>query len=367
MRKLFILTIFILANISAFAQRTKVEYAQPVNSVVRINPYSAARTTAIGDTSILSNINPLDTLTIYPVSPGDTNGYVTGTNSYNDLAFAERYNINGPDSSVMVLGLLAEFAGKVNPASGKMVTFTIWDDLGTSQIISLNTSYNGFPGNILDTLSAGITGLGIGATVDTFKKFMFAAPGHSLSSFFAGYSINYNFSTLDGDTIGLVCSKNGYRMGGSFTTNQVINDFGDTLYDTIINVQNATMESDNNWYDNYTQNDSIYNNLAIFPIVVIAPTGINSITRNNLTFFGNYPNPACDNTNIKFSLAGSADVTLQIMDMNGSILNSIKQNSLTSGIHLIPLNTANMPSGDYLYLILTSGGDGLAGKMTVVH
>ena len=368
MKKIVILTIVILSGICCFAQTKKAIYAQPVSSIEGTRSYpGVARTTAIGDTLLLSNINPLDTLTIYRVGAGDTDGYATGTNSWNDIAFAERYNITGQDSSVMVLGVVAEFAGKVNPASVKTITLTLWDDQGSSQMISSTTSYNGFPGNILDTVSVSIKNIGIGTTMDTLKHFLFATPAQSLGSFFAGYSINYGFSALDGDTIGLACSKNGHRMGDSFTVKQVITDFGDTLYDTLINVQNATLEADNAWYDNFTQNDSLYNNLAIFPLVAILPSDVKGITRNNLTFFGNYPNPANANTNIKFSLAENTGITVQIMDMNGRVLNSIKQDNLAAGAHIVPVNTANMPFGDYLYLVRTSGGDGIAGKMTVIH
>ena len=134
----------------------------------------------------------------------------------------------------------------------------------------------------------------------------------------------------------------------------------------MINVQNATMESDNTWYDNYTQNDSLYNDLAIFPIVKIGgPTSV-GITKKNLTFFGNYPNPATDQTNIRFSLAAGTDVTIQVMDMTGKTLKIITQNKLAAGEHIIPVDISGFAAGNYLYLVHTADGAGVASELTVL-
>jgi len=367
MKKIVILVIITLLGINCFAQRKKTAYPQPVQSVDESSRTfaSGARTTAVGDTIMLSNISAADILTLYAA---DSGGCVTGTDFYNDYAFAERYDFNGNDSSMVVLGVFAEFSGKVNPASAKTVTFGLWGQ-SVPFIISATLSYNGFPGSLLDTVNAPITQIGIGTSVDTLKEYLFATPIAQSTSFFVGYNIAYNYATLDGDTIGLVSSKNGERVGSDYTAS-LNRTLVDSAYDTVINVQNATMQSDYNWYDNYTQNDSLYNNLAIFPIVVIntpVVSGVKGITRNNLTFFGNYPNPANNSTSIKFSLADDETVTIQIMDMSGHTLNMIQQGMLATGTHVVPLNTADMAFGDYLYLIRTSGGDGIAGKLTVVH
>ena len=340
---------------------------QSINSVDKHtgshNPYG--KTTAVGSTDTLSNISDTATLTLYTSGTRDS-GYVTGTDFWGDRAFAERYDFNGADSSMQVIGVLAQFGGKVNPACAGTVNFNVWS-LGDPRILGATMSYSGFPNTILDSFTVPVTQLGIGTGADTMKAHFFTTPTSQLSgSFFVGYSINYNFSSLNGDTIGLACSLNGDRTSHLFSVN-VDTSFGDTILSTVVNVQNATMFSDNNWYDNYTQNDSLKNDLAIFPIVTIhAPTGIKGITRNNLTFSGNYPNPAVNNTNIKFSLTNSLDVTVQIMDISGRTFNTIKQTGLAAGEHTIPVNTTGMPAGDYLYLIRTSAGDGMAGKMTII-
>lgn len=375
MRKTFILAIAILFSCTGFAQRIKNVHEQPVSffdpsGLIFQNDISSARTTAAGDTFTLSHIPASDTIELYTV---DSGGYVTGTNFWGDKAFAERYDFNDSDSSMQVLGVFALFGGSVNPASAQTINFNIWSQ-SYPQPITDSLIYNGFPNNILDYVTVPVTQLGIGATTDTLKKFWFTAPTTFLSgSFFAGYSINYTFDkatgkTINGDNIGIACSKNGERIpaGPSGLWTLVYNTGFDTTLNAILNVQNATLGADNVWYDNYTQNDSLKNNLAIYPIVVIgnSTTGVSSITKNNLTFYGNYPNPAVNYTNIRFSLAKGADVTLEVMDMNGRLIEKIQQNKLAAGEHIIPVSTANLPAGDYLYLLRTSGGDGIAGKMS---
>ena len=188
--------------------------------------------------------------------------------------------------------------------------------------------------------------------------------------------MNYNFATLAGDTIGLACSVNGDRTSTVYTitsyTDSIVNmegtaDSAITVTDTVINVQNATQWSDGVWHDNYTDNDSLYNDLAIYPIVVVGnPTGVNGVKKNNLTLFGNYPNPAANTTNIRCSLRQHADVTITVMDMSGRTLSTLNNANLGTGEHIIPMNTSSLPAGDYVYLLHTSGGDGIAGKMTIV-
>jgi hypothetical protein len=371
MRKLFILTIILLAGISSFAQRSAGIHVHAINVIdpannkfSKVNP--AMKTSAIGDTLPMKNIADTATLTSYSL---DSNrGFVTGTNYYGAQAFAERYDFYARDTTVQVIGVYALFAGTVNPASTKTITFNIWDQ-GVPDVVTDTLVYSGFPNNVLNSLTVPITQIGIGTISDTTKAYIFATPTPTLiNSFFAGYSISYNFSSLNGDTIGLACSKNSDRTSRKYTDSFSVSS-GDTIITIIRNVQNATMASDYNWYDNYYQVDSLSNDLAIYPIVVIyngTVENVKGITRNNLTFFGNYPNPAANSTNIKFSLLANADVTLQIMDMSGRIINTLKESNLSTGEHIIPVNTSDLAAGDYLYLIHTSAGDGIAAKMTIL-
>ena len=370
MRKIFILAVAVFSSIGSFAQKKKISiHPEQINVVDPVKskfsePGAASKTTAIGDTVKLSNIADSATLTLYTFDSGK--GYVTGTNAFNDQSFAERYDVTA-GSSVQVIGVYALFGGRVNPASDRTITFYIWDQ-GIPEVITDTLIYSGFPNNVMNGLTVPVTQIGIGTVSDTTKAYLFAYPSAGTShSFFAGYYINYDYSSLNGDSIAIASSLKGDRTSPKYSI-AFDTTGGDTLITTIVNVQNATQASDNNWYDNYTQNDSLFNDLAIYPIVVMSDVeGVKGVTRNNLTFFGNYPNPATTNTNIRFSLAQATDVTIQFMDMSGRTFNTVKQNDLSAGEHIIPVNTAEIPAGDYLYLLHTSGGDGIAGKMTIAH
>ena len=89
------------------------------------------------------------------------------------------------------------------------------------------------------------------------------------------------------------------------------------------------------------------------------------MTKNGITFYGNFPNPAVNNTNIQFSIATATHVTITITDMAGRTINTIQQNNLTAGQHIVPVNTRDLSAGDYLYIIRTANGSGMASKMTI--
>ncbi|MCF8451442.1 MAG: T9SS type A sorting domain-containing protein [Taibaiella sp.] len=364
MKKISIVAVALLLTCSASAQKTMHGHEpQPVRST-----RYAAKTTAIGDTLTLTNIGATDTTRLLYMHTASGSGPTTGTNSFNDKGFAERYYFNAEDSSVKIIGVVTQFGGAVNPASAKTVTLKAWSQ-GSPQMITARTYYEGFPATLMDSIVVPVSQLGIGTTADTMKTFMFAAPTGFLSdAFFVGYTINYNFLTLDGDTVGLKTSTDGNRTAAYSRIKYNKNSAGDTLsVDTLINVQNATLWTDNQWHDNYTQNDSLYNNLAIFPIVVTgAPTGITSVFGKGLTLFGASPNPATNNTSISFSVAERSSVSVCIADINGRIVIADNAGELEAGKHTISVSTDALPAGDYIYLVRTTGGQGIAGKLVIV-
>jgi hypothetical protein len=53
------------------------------------------------------------------------------------------------------------------------------------------------------------------------------------------------------------------------------------------------------------------------------------------------------------------------MDMTGRILSTVERSRLSAGDHNVEVSTANLASGNYVYLIRTSDGDGLGVQFTV--
>jgi len=368
MKKILLFSVITVSSVVGYAQRVSVgnceKQTHPVNNS---SGFSTAnifeRTTASGDTEVLSNVPVTDTPTLYYAGMTTDSGYISGTDVYGDMGFAERYDFATGDSALNVIGVVTLFGGTVNPASTKTVTFYTWN-VGPQQATTDPTVFfSGFPNLALDSVTVPITQLGVAipdTAEDTFKSFYFTTPtGYLNQSFFVGYHINYNFSALAGDTIGVYTSQDGNRASVLYNVSGV---------DTIINDQNATLYNDGTWHDNATDNFFLDNDYYIFPIVVVHDNlSVKGVTNNSLTFFGNYPNPAVSSTNIRFSLADNTDVTIIITDMNGRTVNTIQQNNLFPGEHIIPVDTRGMNAGDYIYIIHTADGDGVASKMTVVN
>ncbi len=346
---------------SSFGQRSMHGH----RSIVQ-HASEGAKVTATGDTLTLSNIPESDTVRMLYQHP-DGNGYTTGTNAFGDIAFAERYEFDGNDSSVKILGVVAEFGGTVTTSSTKSVTLKIWQH-GDLQYVAPNLYYLGYPTESIDSITVPITDLGITGSGGTAQTFMFDNPtGYLSGPFYAGYTIEYDYNTLNGDTVALMTSADGSRTTPDYKLRYVTDATGDTTaIDTFVVVQNATQWSDGKWRDNYSQNDSLYNHLAIFPIVVIGdPTGVKGVTRKQLTLFGAYPNPATNTATVRFSLASSANITLTLMDMTGKQLKTQSSIGLLKGEHTISVSVADLPTGQYLYVIRTNNGIGMAGKLEV--
>lgn len=339
--------------LSSFAEKKGVTY----KTIAR--QHTAAKTTAVGDTVLLDNTSTTDTFVSYSLANPDS-GFVFGTNALGDKGFAERYFST---NDVQVIGVLTQFTGHVNPASTKDVVFNVWNvGARTSTGVSGHLFHSGYPGTSIANRTASVTSLGItttGTGNDTAKVFAFSPASPATHLFFIGYTVAYDPTNFGGDTLGLISTIDGER---NLTTQPIYNVVG---ADTIINDLNTTMFADGTWHNNATSHFTIWNNLAIFPIVIIGqPSEVSGVTKNNFTLFGNYPNPANNETNIKFAVANNTEVTVVVYDIAGRVINTIKQNC-NAGTQTMALNTSALASGEYMYLVRTAEGEGIASKFTV--
>lgn len=94
------------------------------------------------------------------------------------------------------------------------------------------------------------------------------------------------------------------------------------------------------------------NNLdyLIFPVIDI-PAGLNSITKGNLTLLAAFPNPATNDITITFGLNQSSKVEIEIYDVTGKLVNSVKLDNLEAGNHSSKVNTSNLNAGVYMYSV----------------
>lgn len=357
-----------IISAGAFAHKKQagpaVHPANFVNGSSFSTDRTLSKTTATGDTVIMSNISATDTPTLYYAGMTRDSGFVSGTDAWGDMGFAERYDFGTADSSLKVIGVMAIFGGKYNPASTKNVTFYTWSAGAQSVNPTYSAPYydSGLPDVALDSVHVPITHLGIRSvdTVgDTLKAHFFTTPTAYLNqSFFVGYTINYDPAAMGGDTIGVYTTKDGDRTSPLYTTSGT---------DTIFNNQNVAMFDDGQWYDNGVDNFFLANDYLMFPIVIVHENlAVSGVSNKNLTFFGNYPNPASESTNIRFSLAKASDVAIAILDIKGSVVKTLNANKLGAGEHTVNVNVAGLAAGDYTYVIRSSNGGGIASKLTVI-
>ena len=357
MKKLLLIMIGAGLTFGALAQSTAVRMNTGTHKAATS---VLGRTTSGGiyrDSIVLGATTLIDSDLFFYFGTGsnDDSGYTFGMSSDGFNAFAQRYDFNGSDSAIEVLGVIGVFGGNVQPTSIATFNFDCWTKSAPIPITS-TFMFNGLPDSLLGSVTVADSALHVGDSVGEYAAF-FATPTHYLTdSFFVGYDLSYTWGHTNNDTL------------TAFVTSSRTESVYDVVSgDTIINNQNVSFSPvDTFWLDN-GYNLGIQCELFMFPIVTTHVTeGFNGISRNNLTFYGNYPNPATDNTNIKFSLANSTDVTITISDMAGRTINTITETSLAAGMHIVPVATANMPAGDYIYLVRTASNDGMAGKMSVI-
>ena len=66
-----------------------------------------------------------------------------------------------------------------------------------------------------------------------------------------------------------------------------------------------------------------------------------------------YPNPAKDYSNLSFTLEKAANVSLNIVDLNGKQVRSIFNGNMLQGDHSLQVNTSSLASGIYLVKMVT--------------
>jgi len=78
-----------------------------------------------------------------------------------------------------------------------------------------------------------------------------------------------------------------------------------------------------------------------------------------------YPNPFNPTTTIRFDLAKSSVIRLDIISINGSVISQLSNSFMNAGRHELQFNAKDMASGMYLYR-LTVNGEQLYGKLTLI-
>jgi len=96
--------------------------------------------------------------------------------------------------------------------------------------------------------------------------------------------------------------------------------------------------------------------LMIFPVIDITTGLNNAVSKGDLSLFAVSPNPSSNAVNINFSLNNSSKVDIEILDLTGKTVKTIKgTDTFSTGKHSITLDVTNLQSGSYIYSVNAAG------------
>jgi len=77
-----------------------------------------------------------------------------------------------------------------------------------------------------------------------------------------------------------------------------------------------------------------------------------------------YPNPTNSDATLKFNLQQSGNVNIRVIDYTGRVMSNVMNSNLSAGSQSVNIATGNIPSGSYLVIIETAGGNNMQ-RLTV--
>jgi hypothetical protein len=252
-------------------------------------------------------------------------GYTFGTNSttitvsgfpvpiiqVSDKA-AQKYNVAGnvTVTDVLVASAIAEGAGSINAV--------IYDE---------NTTTKG-PGTQLGSASAALSSLTTGYDAITFSSPVAVSAGNFFASIECPPMGGSNLDTLAILSTVAGCSSTDSLSWISNTYNPPVITGG---WGSVNSQLGANLD------------------LLIFPVVDI-PTGVNSISKGNLTLMAAFPNPATNEVSVNFGLNNAGKVEIEVYDVTGKTVQTIKMDS-EAGNNTSKLNVSTLSSGVYMYSV----------------
>ncbi len=293
MKKIILSLAFVGMIFGANAQKN-------VSSSVKIDGKVTITNTVKSTCDTLSVLTgPEDSLTIYGAQGG---GFVTGTNSYGDLAKAQYFTYSG--TGTQITGAFVYLVIKDDNGDGMSIDFKAWNPLNDST-----------PGA---EISAGTLTLGAMPTLpkDTFVWVDMTPSGNVSGNFILGMII----PTTTNDTVGIVSNYNGGAQAPEVGLEQW---------------------SNGTWYTIPGAWQGLSIALAIFPVVCDQQTGDDAATLNNVVV---YPTL----TTGKVLFGGLKAATVSVYDVTGNKVTSFSNVSSR-------INLSNLNNGVYILRIEENG------------
>lgn len=79
-----------------------------------------------------------------------------------------------------------------------------------------------------------------------------------------------------------------------------------------------------------------------------------------------FPNPACDEATVEYTVANTLQVSIRILNMNGKLLKVLADEIMPAGTHQVSFNTADLPQGIYLCALQVNNSK-MTKRITVIR
>jgi hypothetical protein len=140
----------------------------------------------------------------------------------------------------------------------------------------------------------------------------------------------------------------------------VINEFESEAQLTVLG--NADTDTDNStgdynltgggdfvWFTSQTASPAIR-------LILSERVGVDEIAnRNGIQLFQNIPNPTDGTTMIRFELLQTRNVTMEMRDLQGRLIQAIERGQLPAGNHQVDMNVSDLQGGIYTYTLVADG------------
>jgi hypothetical protein len=140
----------------------------------------------------------------------------------------------------------------------------------------------------------------------------------------------------------------------------IINEFESEAELTVLG--NANSDTDNStgdygltgagdfvWFTSQTATPAIR-------LILSERVGIDEIANyNGIDLRQNVPNPANGTTMVRFEMLQSRNVTVEMRDLQGRLIQSVQRGQLPAGTHQVELNVADLQTGIYTYTLVADG------------
>jgi hypothetical protein len=175
-------------------------------------------------------------------------------------------------------------------------------------------------------------------TTSSYNNYVFAVPVVVAANinFFASITVPA-FGGVDADTMAIVSTKFACASTDSLSWMN-ISPYG--------------------WYSvKYIFNELPANasnlDLMIWPVVTIPTAGVIAYSKGDLNLYAASPNPANSSININFTLKNASKVDIEVVDISGKIVKTIKgtETFSTGAKHAVAIDVTSLEAGTYFYSI----------------